>query len=166
MKGNEKNTDFLKELLVQYIQSFHVLGAIEVYGLLEKTPRGMEKLDDDIKQELLELLCYHNNEEEMDKESHTILDGMFRDDREVQAWSPDGLAERLYAEIVTSEHANENRDSIDRARLAVICGIGKFHQVSGDSRMASGKQSKKGRVLQLKEQCKVWQTLDSKKIRY
>ena len=152
MKGNEKNIDFLKELLVQYIQSFHVLGAIEVYELLEKTPTGREKLDDNIKQDLLELLCYHNNEEEMDSGSFRILDGMFLDEKS-KAWITNGLAERLYTEIATSTHSNEF--SKDRARLSLLCGIGKFHKVIEDGSMALGKQTKKGRVLQLQEECKV-----------
>ena len=154
-KGNEKNVEFLLSLLVQHIQSFHVLGAIEVYELLEKAPRGIERLEDNIKQDLLELLCYHNNEEEMDSDSFKMLDGMFLDEKS-KTWSLDGLAERLYSEIVTSPQSNESLK--DRARIAILCGKGRFHKANNDGSLTQGKQDKKGRVLQFREECKVSRT--------
>ena len=150
-KGKERNVDFLKELLAQYIQSYHILGAIETYELLEKTPTGIEKLDDCTKIDLLELLCYHNNEEEMDSESHQLLAGMYSDDRS-QSWRTDGLAEKLYTDIVTNKRFTNVLK--DRARLALLCGKGKF---LGDERLPEDRKKKttSGMILQLKEECEV-----------
>ena len=152
-KGNEKNMEFLLSLLVQHIQSFHVLGAIEVYELLEKAPRGIEKLEDNIKQDLLELLCYHNSEEEMDSESHQQIVGMYSDDKSL-SWRTDGLAEKLYSDIVTNTRYTEQVKS--RARLALLCGKGKFKGVENSRQKLKFEETKKNTgVMQLKEECQV-----------
>jgi hypothetical protein len=140
----------LKELLAQYIQSYHILGAIETYELLEKTPTGIEKLDEDTKMDLLELLCYHNNEEEMDSENHQLIAGMYSDDRS-QSWRTDGLAEKLYSDIVTSKQYTDGVK--DRARLTLLCGKGKF---SVEERLPEGSKKKTtSGILQLKEEFEV-----------
>ena len=54
---------------------------MEVYNLLEQTPKGIEKIDDDMKQNLLELLCYSNNDEEMHSEDYQLLAGMYLEQR-------------------------------------------------------------------------------------
>ena len=54
---------------------------MEVYNLLEQTPKGIEKLDDDMKQNLLELLCYSNNDEELRSEDYQLLAGMYLEQR-------------------------------------------------------------------------------------
>ena len=150
VKGKERNTSFLKELLEQHIESYHVLGAIETYELLEKTPTGTEKLNDNIQQNLLELLCYHNNEEELDSESHPLLGGLPFDDNSYK-WKGDGLAERIYSDIVSNKRLENTHK--DHARLALLCGKAKF-QNEGRSMKADNAASYSS-ILQLQEECKV-----------
>ena len=140
----------MKELLAQYIQSYHILGAIEAYELLEKTPTGIEKLDENTMMDLLELLCYHNNEEEMDSESHQLLAGIYPDDRS-PTWRTDGLAEKIYSDIVTSKRYTDGVKN--RARLTLLCGKGKF--LGGEDSPEVGKQKTTSGILQLKEECEV-----------
>ena len=138
---------------MQYIQSYHVLGALEIYELLEGTPTGIEKLNEDIKQDLLELLCYHNSEEEMDSESHQQIVGMYSDDKSL-SWRTDGLAEKLYSDIVTNTRYTEQVKS--RARLALLCGKGKFKGVENSRQKLKFEETKKNTgVMQLKEECQV-----------
>ena len=130
---------------MQNISSFHVLGAIETYELLEKIPTGIEKIDNNTMIELLELLCYYNNEEETDLEAHQLLAGMFPEEKE-KTWMADGLAQRLYSEVIDSPRF-EN-DIKDRARLAILCGKAKCR--------GSDKNNKNtDNVSQILEECKV-----------
>ena len=152
-KGKERNINFLKELLIQYIESFHVLGAIETYQLLEKAPTGKEKIEDSLKQELLELLCFNNNEEEIDSERHHLMAvGNFPDTS--PGWKADGLAETLYSEIVTSKNSNNHAKHL--ARLAILCGRGKFKgEAESQIKMQRDSTGKLVGILQLKDECKV-----------
>ena len=113
--------------------------------MLEKTPTGIEKLDENTITDLLELLCYNNNQEETDIENYQLLAGMYPDQKE-QKWIADGLAEKLYSEVVNNPKFEENAKN--RARLALLCARGRFK--GGDS-----SSSKADLVLQLKDECAV-----------
>ena len=136
---------------MQYIQSFHVLGANEVYELLEKSNA---KLDGELKQQLLELLCYHSNTEEIDEDFHKATEDMYLDDTNDKFWRPGGLAERLHSDIVTNCGTEDSdKELASRARLALLCGVAKWETVK--LTRGKGQKDKSTRVQNLVEECKV-----------
>ena len=95
--------------------------------------------------ELLELLCFYNNEEETDMESYQLLAGINTEVND-QKWMVDGLAQKIYSEVINNHMYT--KDTKDRARLAIICGKGKF-------KGAENVSDKTDIVSQTQEECKV-----------
>ena len=122
---------------------------MEIYNLLEQTPKGIEKLDDDMKQNLLELLCYSNNDEEMRNEDYQLLAGMYLEQR--TPWKVDGLAEKIYTDIITSKGSSDTAK--DNARLAILSGRGKFKRAEGSGTFHGAGHSVG--ATQMKEECEV-----------
>ena len=120
-----------------------MLGAIETYELLEKVPLGVEKINEDTIIELLELLCYYNNEEETDSESYQLLAGLMLEDK-TKTWKLDGLAERIFSEVINNSRFDKTMK--DRARLAHLCAKAKFQ---------GSKDNQSNSTLQLKDECTV-----------
>ena len=122
---------------------------MEIYNLLEQTPKGIEKIDDDMKQNLLELLCYSNNDEEMRSEDYQLLAGMYLEQR--TPWKVDGLAEQIYTDIITSKGSSDTAKH--NARLAILSGRGKFKRAEGSGTFHGASHSVG--ATQMKEECEV-----------
>eukprot|EP00088_Acartia_fossae_P055076 TRINITY_DN6395_c0_g1_i4.p1 TRINITY_DN6395_c0_g1~~TRINITY_DN6395_c0_g1_i4.p1 ORF type:complete len:673 (-),score=144.76 TRINITY_DN6395_c0_g1_i4:54-2072(-) len=98
------------ELLDNYITNLQVEDAITVYDLLKEKKKNLPK---EMQQDLLELLAYNAEEEELTAENR-ITKGMIVSKKE---WASGGLAERLYSKLKSPE-----------ARLTMLLGLAKYNQ--------------------------------------
>lgn len=123
LKITKKNAT--KDLLKTLVHACNVADAKEAYEILTKEKNV--KLDNDLEQEYLELLCYHNSDE--DELSEDILDvyGVFPP--EPKKWATGCAADTLANEIINREGVKS--EAAHRARLAVMLGKAKFSDFHG-----------------------------------
>ena len=111
---NSKNASV--ELLTNYIQSYNVGAAIETWKLLEE--KGVSVDDSELKQQFLQLICYHNESDAMEDEDRDIW-GVFNADL---SWDPSG--EKL-AEKLVNDLSSDHEDQI-KAQTALLCAFSKY----------------------------------------
>ena len=112
------------ELLDNLVSSYQVTDAINVYNILKEKKK---ELPEDLKQRLLEVVAFHN-EEEAEEEGYEARGALRADSLQ---WKSGGLAEQLYS---------DGGAASPQARLALLLGYAKFG-------------NKKG-ALQMWEECK------------
>lgn len=111
-------------LLESLIEGCNVTDAKEVYEIL-----GQEKIEISIqlKQDYLEMLCFHNsNDEEMEEDFNETKGVMTVNQNK---WIAGGAADHLANEIIKSEGLKS--EAAHKARLALIQGKAKFQNFNG-----------------------------------
>ncbi len=136
LKVTEKNAT--TELLENFVQSCNVADAIQTYELLVKTGRS-KKMRPELRQELLEMICYHNEEEEI-SEGYQVQASVFK--REDSKWAQGGTADHLAAAII-EEHGPDSPEAAN-ARLAILCGMSKVGNRRGAKAMHEEIKANKG----------------------
>lgn len=100
-----------EEMLRVFLAGHNVKDSVKVYRALEK--RG-EKVGAETRQALLEVLCFHNEEEAIE-EDFNLISGVTEWREEAVQWKVGGLAEEIYAEEPTPQ-----------ARSALLCAMAKY----------------------------------------
>lgn len=123
LKITKKNatTGLLKTL----VHACNVMDAKEAYEILTKEKNV--KLDNELEQEYLELLCFHNSDEEELGEDALDVYGLLQP--ETKRWATGCAADNLAAEIINREGAKS--EAAHRARLAIMLGKAKFSDFHG-----------------------------------
>ena len=96
-----------------FIEGFNVPDAIQVYQALKK---GEVEMSTELKQSLLELICFYNEEEAPEDKDNEIKEAAFF---ELIKWKDGKVAEEIYSDI---------NPITDEARLALLLGMAKHHQ--------------------------------------
>jgi pentatricopeptide repeat domain-containing protein 3 len=112
------------ELLENFIQSCNVVDAIDTYDFLVE--QGVD-LEISLRQDLLEVLCFHNNDTEEIAEDFNETAGISA--RQVRKWNHGGKAEHLATEVILE--AGLGSPAAAKARLALLCGRAKFGHFDG-----------------------------------
>ena len=107
-----------RELLLSYIEGCNVQDSIEVYKILEE--KG-EKLPINIQQQLLEMVAYYNEGEEM-QEDFNFTAGLY-DEKQTSQWNAGGLAEKLCQNICNDEENEVSDEDKVKAEAVLMCGL-------------------------------------------
>jgi len=122
LQVTEKNANV--ELLANFVDSFSVPQAIETYKHLQN--KGEAGIEPELKQKLLELVCYHNEREALDEDFFREQWQMTTDpDADLWAKNTEAVAESILNEIL--EDADLDQKAKIKANLTLACAYAKFN---------------------------------------
>ncbi|XP_030371192.1 protein PTCD3 homolog, mitochondrial [Scaptodrosophila lebanonensis] len=114
-----ENSEVDASTLEQLIAQGELSDAVLVYNVMEE--KGME-ISESLKQSLLELVCFYNNQEPLEEEyieERWFMENSRRRERHGKTWKDGDLAEKLFAAI---------EPKTPQSYAALIRGMAKYHQ--------------------------------------